>query len=123
MALADELIEVRREGGVLVLIPAADVSALRVGVTQEGVVRYVQGWIDLDDEPRVVVDMDGLTFADSMFLTVLIRLWKRVCAKGGKMVLAAVPADIDRVLLNNTKLNTIWSSYPSRAEAITALEK
>lgn len=121
MAAADELIQVQREGQVLVLSPAADVSALRMGVTQEAVIRHVQGWIDLCDDPRVVVDMEGLGFADSMFLTVLIRLWKRVRAKGGNMVLASVPPEVDEALLTKTKLCTIWSCYPSRAEAIAAV--
>jgi anti-anti-sigma factor len=72
------------------------------------------------EPPRVVVDLSGIGYVGSNFLEILVRGWKRLKQRQGTMVLCGVSpfcADILRI----TRLNSLWTVYPSRQEAIEAL--
>ncbi|REJ70465.1 MAG: anti-sigma factor antagonist [Planctomycetota bacterium] len=75
---------------------------------------------DEADPPRLVLDLSATEYFDSQFVEVMVRVWKRIGARGGQMVLAGLSAncsDVIRVL----KLDTIWDVYPTPAEAVAAL--
>jgi anti-anti-sigma factor len=70
--------------------------------------------------PRLVLDLGGVTFCDSSGLAVLVGLWKAVHAMGGRLVLARVPQRC-RLLLKRTGLATILPVRDRLAEGIAAV--
>lgn len=74
------------------------------------------------DPPCLLVDLTGLNYVGSNFLEVLVRGWKRIKQRSGVMALCGVGtfcADILRI----TRLNTLWTIYPTRQEAVQAMMK
>lgn len=68
---------------------------------------------------KLVVDCVALGYISSFGITALIRLHKRMSEHGGNVKLAAVQAPLFR-LLEITRLNEVFHSYPSVEDAITA---
>jgi anti-sigma B factor antagonist len=74
------------------------------------------------DPPRLVIDMSQTSFIGSTFIELLIRTWRRLNQRNGSMVLCGLQpfcAEILRV----TRLETLWSCYPTRNEAVQAADK
>jgi len=72
------------------------------------------------EPPRIVVDFSKTSLIGSTFLELLVRTWKRLSERGGRMALCGLNpfcADVFRV----TRLETLWRSYPTREEAVKAL--
>jgi anti-anti-sigma factor len=72
------------------------------------------------DGPLVIVDLSAVTYFGSMFLTLLLRCWKLVNARGGMMALAGVSVHA-KELLRITSLDMVWPIYANDREAIEAL--
>ncbi len=69
---------------------------------------------------KMVLDLTATKYFDSQFVEVMIRTWKRLGERNGEMVLCGLSpfcADVIRIL----KLDTIWPTYETRAEAVAAL--
>lgn len=66
--------------------------------------------------PWLIVDCERLTFADSSFLGVLMRAYRRSEADGGSLVVAAAPQRL-QCRLGVTGLDQVLSIYPSATEA------
>src|SRR5690606_9924059 len=77
--------------------------------------------ISQDAMPMVVVDLEGVDYFGSSFLSLLLRCWKAVLVKGGQMVLAGVSPRA-RELLRITSLDIVWPIYSDRSEALAALQ-
>jgi len=74
-----------------------------------------------DDPPaNVIIDLEGVRYFGSAFITFLLRCHLPVKQQGGEMVLAGVNDRI-RELLRTTALDTIWALYKTRQEAMDAL--
>src|SRR5262245_47655279 len=73
-----------------------------------------------DDGPLVLIDLTKTTFIGSSFVGVLIRAWKRVRQRHGRMALCGVN-DVCGDVLKVTKLDSIWEIYDTRDEARRAL--
>lgn len=71
--------------------------------------------------PLLVLDLSGLTFADSSGLGVMIAALKRTKADGGAMALAATPPFFAKVL-KVTGLDGILPSHADLETALTALD-
>jgi anti-sigma B factor antagonist len=115
---------------------ADDLLHLRAERDRDCVVIHVDGEIDygtasqLRDEaatvvqgarnPRLVLDLGGVTFCDSSGLGVLVGIWKAVHALGGQLVLARVPRRC-RQLLKGTGLANILQVRDGLAEAVAAV--
>ncbi|WP_018653075.1 STAS domain-containing protein [Actinomadura flavalba] len=61
---------------------------------------------------RVILDLEGIAFCDSLGLNTVITLWKRARAGGGELVLTRPPA-LMRDLLSSTGLDTHITIEPS----------
>jgi anti-sigma B factor antagonist len=72
-----------------------------------------------DDHPKVILDLAGVTFCDSSGLNTLVRLRRRAQHSGGKLLLAASPRQMMR-LLTITGADHVFSIYGSLAEAWAA---
>lgn len=72
------------------------------------------------DPPWLIIDLTRTVFVGSSFIELLIQAWRRVRQRKGKMALCGVQPFCAEVL-HTTRLDTIWSIYPTRAEAVAAL--
>lgn len=72
------------------------------------------------EPPRLLLDLSGTQFIGSRFIELLVRTWKRLRERGGTMALCGVQPFCGEVL-HTTKLDTLWNSYPTRADGVTAL--
>lgn len=68
---------------------------------------------------KLVVDCSRLGYISSVGIASLIRLHKRLAEHGGDVKLAAVQAPLFR-LLEMTRLNEVFHSYPSVESALEA---
>jgi anti-sigma B factor antagonist len=68
---------------------------------------------------NLVVDCSGLGYISSFGITTFIRLHKRMAERGGNVKLAAVRTPLFR-LLEMTRLNQVFHSYPSVEDALNA---
>jgi anti-anti-sigma factor len=74
-----------------------------------------------DDPPsHLIVDLAGVRYFGSAFITFLLRCHLVVKQRGSELVLAGVNDRI-RELLRTTALDTLWALYESRQEALDAL--
>lgn len=69
--------------------------------------------------PRLVLDLSGVTFCDSSGLNALLRLQRLVDGLEGRLVLAAPPAQLGRIL-SITGMDTVFPVHGSVAEALAA---
>ena len=89
--------------------------------TAEEVSKLLLTPITRDPMPMVLVDLDGVDYFGSSFLSLLLRCWKAVLMKGGQMVLSGVSPRA-RELLRITSLDIVWPIYADRSEALAALQ-
>jgi len=71
---------------------------------------------------KLLVDCSGLGYLSSFGITTLIRLHKRMAERNGSVKLAAVQSPLFR-LLEITRLNQVFHSYPSVEEALKAFRE
>jgi anti-anti-sigma factor len=74
------------------------------------------------EPPWLLLDLSRTQFVGSRFIELLIRAWKRIRARDGSMALCGVQplcAEVFQV----SRLDTLWSSYATRDEGLTALGK
>jgi anti-sigma B factor antagonist len=71
---------------------------------------------------KLLVDCSGLGYLSSFGITTLIRLHKRMAERGGHVKLAAVKSPLFR-LLEITRLNEVFQTYPSVEAALQAFRE
>jgi len=116
----DEVFKIDRQGGVAIVMPSAAVENWNWGLIEQAA-EIVLDPLRREDEPQLVVDLTGINYFGSVFLALLLRMWKLVVSKNGTMVLGGASSNT-RELLSVTALDTIWAIYDTRAEAIAALQ-
>lgn len=70
--------------------------------------------------PWVLLDLSQTSFIGSRFIELMVRAWKRLQDRGGKMAICGLQPFCAEVL-RTTKLDTIWSITATREEGILAL--
>ncbi|MFH9553780.1 STAS domain-containing protein [Streptomyces sp. NPDC017435] len=70
----------------------------------------------LERNPALILNLAGVSFCDSSGLNTLIRLHRRAQDAGGRLMLAAPPAHLSRMLVR-TGLDTVLHRYVSVGEA------
>lgn len=76
--------------------------------------------VDSADPPLLIVDLSRTSFVGSSFIGVLIRAWKRICVRKGRMAICGA-TNVSLEALHVSKLDTLWSIYPTRDEALQGL--
>lgn len=76
--------------------------------------------IEPANPPLLLLDLSDTTFIGSSFLGVLVRVWKRIRERNGRMALSCVN-EICSEVLHASKLDTIWDIYSTREAAVRAL--
>ena len=65
---------------------------------------------------HIVLDFSGVTYLGTAMLGGIVKLWKKVCNRGGRMALCCVSAPVMDVL-RVTKLHTVWPLHATREAA------
>jgi anti-sigma B factor antagonist len=90
-----------------------------VNIMQIG--QQLQALAARDAVPKLVLDFSNVGHMSSSALGVLITLHKRVREKNGQLMLCNIQPAIFEIFVI-TRLNEIFRIYPSREEALAALE-
>ncbi len=73
------------------------------------------------DPPCMLMDFSQTEYIGSRFVEVLVRVWQRLKRRGGTLAFCSLQPFCLEVF-KVTRLNQIWAFYPSRREALEALE-
>ena len=103
-------------------------------VQKDGVMIFqVNGEINLSTSPelrrlfegqpskRVVVDLEKVSYIDISGLATLVEMLKRVLSQGGAFVLAGMSEKV-KSLFEITKLDRLFSIFPSQQEAVSQVK-
>ena len=115
----EESFQLKWQGNCVVVIPAANVEAMRWDLI-EPAAAIILGPLKTLKVPMVIFDLSQVGYFGSVFLALLLRCHKLVKSCGGELVLCG-PSAMARELLRVTSLDTLWAIYDSREEALTAL--
>jgi anti-anti-sigma factor len=69
---------------------------------------------------NLVIDLANGDYLGTSMLGAIIKLWKRVSQRGGRLALCNVSESVVQVL-RVTKLQTVWPIYATREQALTAI--
>jgi anti-anti-sigma factor len=117
--LADEFFQVKRHGDVAVIVPSPEVEQLPDNLVQPAADMVLAPLRD-DVPSNLIIDLAGVRYFGSAFITFLLRCHLLVKKQGSELVLAGVNPRI-RELLRTTALDTLWALYETRQEAMEAL--
>ena len=117
--LANEYFQVKRHGDVAVIVPSPEIEQLPDNLIQPAAA-MVLAPLKEDPPSHLIVDLAGVRYFGSAFITFLLRCHLVVKQRGSELVLAGVNHRI-RELLRTTALDTLWALYESRQEALEAL--
>lgn len=118
--MANKVFRLERDGNILIVIPQGDANGFRYhDIHQES-----NTTLEVLDDPsltHVVIDFTSEVMLGSIIISVVIKVCRKAGSKGGKAVFCNASPDMLDVLktMNLTKL---WTHYPSRSEAITAIQ-
>ena len=71
---------------------------------------------------NAVIDLGALDYFGSIVLELIVVLWKRVSAQGGKLAVCNV-SHVGLEILSTAKFDTIWPIVSSRDEALEAVRQ
>jgi anti-anti-sigma factor len=83
----------------------------------ESLSRMLLEQVETSPQPRLVLDFAKTEYMGSRVLEILFRAWKRVNARGGRMVLCGLSPFCAEVI-HVTRLDTIWPIEPHRKAAL-----
>lgn len=101
------------DNGVTVLAPTGRLDVAGAPALKEAIVELVK-----NGAPKVVIDMEGVSFVDSTGLGSVISALKQIRNNQGEMRLAA-PNQQARVVLELTTLDRVFPYYATVEEALT----
>lgn len=103
------------DNGVTIVAPTGRLDVAGAPSLREAVSEAVR-----TGSPRVVIDMEGISFVDSTGLGSVIAALKQVRSREGELRLAA-PNQQVRVVLELTTLDRVFPYYATVEEALTGL--
>lgn len=74
------------------------------------------------DPPALLIDFSQTEFVGSLFIGLLVRVWKRIRDRNGSMGLCCIPAFCREALTAARLYDTLWTPYGTREEAIAAMK-
>jgi len=106
--------EVRREGAALVVVLAGEIDMRHTPDVHSVLLDACR------KQPSVlVVNLEEVTHLDSSGIGMLVDVFRRVKEFGGQLALCGVRPEI-YALFEITRLNALFSFYPTEAEALSA---
>jgi anti-anti-sigma factor len=76
--------------------------------------------IDDAQAKHAVIDLGALDYFGSIMLELLVVLWKRVSAHGGKLALCNVSV-VGKEILSTAKFDTLWPIVEGREQALATV--
>jgi len=116
-----EVFEIERVSETIVVTPLEELGELDSCPMEAGAKKILQ----LLEDPavhNVVMDFHRIDYYGSSALAFFIRLWKRVRDHKGRMALCEL-SEHGREILKTSKLDQFWPVYPSKEEAVLAVER
>jgi len=117
--LSNEYFQMKWHGDIVVIMPSPEVEQLPENLIQPAAEMLLAPMKE-DPPSHLIVDLSGVSYFGSAFLTFLLRCHLLVKKEGSELVLAGVNNRI-RELLRVTQFDTLWALYDTRQEAIDAL--
>ena len=110
------LFAVDRVGDTVIVAPSSDLNEVVYQSIESGASQVLSVLND-PSAKNVVVDFRWTDYFGSTALAFLVRLWKRVIERKGRMALCNL-SEREQEILRVTKLDGLWPLVGSRAEAI-----
>jgi anti-anti-sigma factor len=110
---------IERHGEIAVIIPSPEVESMHEAVIREAA-KLVIDSLESDPPSGVVIDLSGVNYFGSVFISFLLRCHMRAKMQGSEIVLAGA-SDRVQELLHLTALDSLWAIYKTRSEALEAL--
>jgi len=114
--------ELREQNELLLLELCGEFGSLHWRAKDLGLERSLYSAIQSTHQPRMLVDLSGVTYAGSEFIEFLLGLRKRVTKLGGILVLSGVQGNLE-TMLRILHLDQILPQYATTAEAVGALSE
>ncbi|MHB8902659.1 MAG: STAS domain-containing protein [Thermoguttaceae bacterium] len=73
--------------------------------------------------PALLIDLSQTRLIGSRFIGVLVRTWKRVQERQGRMGLCCIPPFCRDALVSTRLYDTLWTPYPNREAALLAMKQ
>lgn len=108
----------KRVGGVLVASLQGDLDDHSADAVRKALDRE----LDTMTPPRLVLDLEGVTFMDSSGLGVILGRYRKVSERGGQMRIASVPAQLHK-LFAISGLHKVMPIHAKQGEAVRALKE
>jgi stage II sporulation protein AA (anti-sigma F factor antagonist) len=121
IAAKPETFETERVDETMVVTPLVELGELNLQRMEEGT-KTVLKLLENPAVVNVVMDFHKIDYYGSSALAFFIRLWNRVRNHKGRMALCNL-SDHGREILRTSRLDQFWPVYPSKEEAILAVER
>jgi anti-anti-sigma factor len=116
-----EIFEIEHLGETIIVIPTEELGEFDFERI-EAAARVVLQLLESPAVQNVVMDFHKIDYYGSPALAFFVRLWKRVRKHRGRMALCNL-SDHGMETLRITKLDQFWPVYPSKEEAVIAVER
>lgn len=118
-ASPEQSFQVVRHGEIAVVIPSAKVEEMHETLIEQAAKMVIDS-LKEDPPGGIVVDLSGVKFFGSVFISFLLRCHVLAKRHGTEIVLAGA-SEPARELLHILDLETIWALYDTVQEALEAL--
>ncbi|SFJ59927.1 STAS domain-containing protein [Planctomicrobium piriforme] len=75
-----------------------------------------------DEHPRILLDLKSVEFFNSSFIELLFRIWNRIRGKESAQFALCNVHPYCREVLDVTNLTTVWKLFPTRDDALNAMQ-
>ena len=75
----------------------------------------------LIEPPEMIIDLSKTSYIGSMFIELLVRTWKRLAERGGRLAVCGLHPFCAEVL-RISRLDTVWLVFPDQETAVKAME-
>ena len=108
-----------RDAETLIIVPTTNLGELEL---DETLLQKICDLLQDESIQNLVVDFHRTEYFGSTSLGFFIRLWKRIRQRKGGMALCNVSHN-QAEILRITRLDELWKTFPSRADALTAVKQ
>lgn len=115
----NETLTIERVDHTIIAAVGGELSGLQDTAFQSGLKDFLD-LIDTTPRPDVVLDLMNVGYLGSMAIGYIIRVWKKISLRGGRLVLCNIAPSVLDVFRLMT-FDNVWPIYSSRDEALTAL--
>ena len=116
--------DVERQGDTLIVTPLVNMGEFECALQQpiyRRLEREVEASAGKSGAVNVVFDLHRTSYFGSSAVDFLVKVWKLASRHGGRFAVCGL-SDIEREILEITKLDTLWAIHTSRADAVQALD-